>query len=289
MRNGITLNIIQITLLTCLMNLLTTSLKAQHPIYTKFGLDTVKSMIGKINEIDSLSLSPYIIYKYNYYEDFKKDNNDRQYGFGILITEKQSDHENVIWSYLIRGDFPPHTFSWIDFNNDKKKDLLLLIGFEDVFVSELFINNILDNQDITRNFQLIYRNTNCYTTIIDIDKDDRPEIIEGFSGNDIYFYEIPKSVRTKINKEYDRIVGKFDKYNFTYNMPSVYKQFNLYLLSEFRILKLVDDEFVDITNKQKDHLACRKDILYEIETSDQNTKEIINNLIEFTDSIIKRK
>lgn len=253
--------------------------KAQHPIYEKFGIDSLKYMVGEISELDSLRFPPYFVYSYNY-------SHKRSYGGGILISEKKFNKETVIWNYMKDGDFPPHVSTWFDFNGDGKKDLFFLEGYEDEFVTKLYVNNIKDNQDANNNFKVLYKNNNCYATIIDIDGDSKPEIIEGFADGELLSYEISDGVRNEINKEYDRIVGDFDKYNFTYNMPKIYKQFNLFLLSKFKILKIKNSEVVDVTRNYKKHLLWRKEILLKVETLNDKTKETINSLVDYVDNVL---
>ena len=102
-----------------------------HPIYLQFGLDTLKTKSGEIRKIDSTSIAPFTVT----YFVFRERNQDSSwpYGFGYLISDGSSSNENVIWYNLIYGDFDPHSFSWVDFDNDGDKDLFHLYGYEDVF------------------------------------------------------------------------------------------------------------------------------------------------------------
>ncbi|WP_139957794.1 hypothetical protein [Flavicella sediminum] len=211
----------------------------------------------KLKEKDTFTLYPYEIL----YGEINNCETKQYEGSGLIIINNSNN--KLIWEYFDPSDFPPHTFSFIDFDNDNDKDLYMYSGFEDVFVTSLFINQI--ESEKKPKFKEIYNNHLSYCSIVDIDNDGFPEIINTisqFENEDVYlFFEIDKKTESIINKEYDRIVGKFDKYNEDYNMPKAYKNFAINLLSETNILKVVNGQISDVTNEFHQHKEFRRNTL----------------------------
>lgn len=246
-----------------------------HPIYLKYGLDTLKSKVGEITNIDSVSFPPYKVL--NFY--FRERNQEQPwpYGMGYLIVNESNTQDKVIWYNLIYGDFGPHTFSWIDFDGDGDKDLYHLIGYEDVFDSRLYLNQI--NINPSQPFKLIYDNKIAYCTLVDLDKDGIPEILnqikkveEGYADyNPALNYKLENKEREKIVEEYDRIIGDFDKCNFDYNMPNAYKEFSISIHADVNILSVKNDTIVDVSENHPKHFCFRADILKNI----KNTGELV--------------
>ncbi len=250
--------------------------KETHPIYEKFGIKALFSMKGKIYEIDSLNFPPYYVYRFRYSKEGKCNYHYGDelycYGNGLVISKKTNGKETLIWKYFVDGDFPPHTLNWININADKQKDLFLLIGMEDVFVTKIFINNIKEGQGINKNFTKVYENNECYATLIDIENNNTPELI--VANHDFTSFQIPDSLRTEIDNEYDRIVGAFNNVNSGYNMPNDYKkQHNLFLTEKYQILRFKNDTFIDATKEYVKHLNWRREILEKVKIQEDSEDE----------------
>ena len=250
-----------------------------HPIYLKYGLDTLKSKVGEITQIDSISFSPYKVLKFYFRE--KNQEQPWPYGSGYLIAD-DSKQNKVIWYNLIYGDFGPHTFSWVDFDGDGDKDLFHLIGFEDVFESRLYLNQI--NSNSSHPFKMVYDNKIAYCAIIDLNKDGLPESLNQLNKpeyadlNPDFSYELEEKERKKIADEYDRIVGNFDKCNFDYNMPNSYKMFSIDILVDVNILSVKNDTIIDVSENYPDHFCFRADILKNIKNAGELIKPWLTEL-----------
>jgi len=77
----------------------------------------------KIREIDTITLKPYeLVYGTISYKTTQK-----YAGSGIIILNQKKSANKILWHYFDPSDFPPHTFSFIDFNGDGKKDLYMYL------------------------------------------------------------------------------------------------------------------------------------------------------------------
>lgn len=253
-----------------------------HPIYLQYGLDTLKTKVGKITNVDSVSFSPYKILHFYFRE--KNQENPWPYGAGYLIADDSKQNNKVIWYNLIYGDFGPHSFSWIDFDNDGDKDLYHLIGIEDVSKSLLFLNQI--GSKASSPFKMIFKNKIAYCAVVDLNLDGIPEILnqikkvkQGYADfNTALDYELEDSVREKIVNEYNRIVGDFDKCNAKYGMPNHYKEFSFSINSDINILSVNDDTIVNVSAQYPEHFCIRKDILRNINNAGDSIKSWFSEL-----------
>lgn len=230
----------------------------------------------ELRKIDSTSLAPYVIYEVLLRNTFSNSSGYEGYqGQGIIIVDHSLAFNKMVWSYIDRySDFPPHTFSFLDFNGDGKKDLYTFAGFEDVFNTNLFINQT--GSDRKEPFKLVFSNGLSYCPLFDFNHDGIPEILS--STNEIEDLPLEGQrftnlANTLIMKEYDKIVGSFNQYNYDYNMPSTYKEFSLELFSDVKILSINSDSIVDVSHQYPDHFKFRIQVLNEIET---DSKEIMN-------------
>ena len=237
-----------------------------------------KGVKGKIYNIDSTSFKPYRVISLRSYM-----NSNKKYeylGSGIMIIDDENSYNKLVWYYFDKSDFPPHTFTFIDFNNDGNKDLYMYSGMEDVYNSKLFINQINNNRKAP--FKLIYENNHSYCPIIDIDKDGTPEVLNTnrIYGNEdiIPLYEITKENKEKINREYDRIVGGYDKYNFDYNMPKHYKEFLFNISADVNILKVKSDSMIDISLTYPEHFCFRSKIIDSLQNVSNEISSSLENL-----------
>jgi hypothetical protein len=260
------------------------SLKTEqlHPIFLQYHLDTLKTKIGEITNIDSNSFPPYKVIQFYFKERNPKE--PWPYGSGIIIVDESNSDNEVIWYNLIYGDFGAHTLSWIDFDNDGDKDLYHLVGFEDVFKSRLFLNQINTRDRVP--FKMIYNNNIAYCVLVDFNKDGFPEILnqvkkidlEDYDWNPAFKFKLEEDEKQKIAKEYDRIVGNFDQFNFDYNMPNHYKEFSISISSDVNILSVINDTVVDVSGNYPDHFCFRGNIIMNISEVGSEIKPLLNEL-----------
>lgn len=208
-------------------------------------------------------------------------------GRGAIIINPNAKFNKIIWYQLDElSDFPPHTFQFIDLNQDNEKDLLVYGGMEDVFNTYVYINQI--KKDVREPFKLVLYNSSNYLSVIDPDKDQIAEII--LPLNKSYYYDdgteliIPKPYKTTdetlnlANKEYDRLVGNFDQYNFNYNMPEHYKLFALDITKEVQIISFKKDTITDVSGMFPDHFRFRDQILNTLKEVNEPMQVQINGL-----------
>lgn len=194
-------------------------------------------------------------------------------------------NDNPIWTLKWLTDFEPHSFIYTDFNRDGKKDIAFYAGFEDVFITKVYLSNLSNLKHANNNYILAYENNNSYVMFADIDKDGTPEMLEEvssktdeprFCAKEGEFIELSAKSSTAINNEYDRIVGSFDKYNFKYGSKKHYKISNISLLAKMRPIEIVGKKPIDVSRKYKIHFKWRADTLQEIQNS--NPKSCRNML-----------
>ena len=262
--------------------------KQSHPIFLLYGLDILETKTGEVTKVDSISFSPYKVIHFNFRE--RSQEQPWPYGAGFLIVNESKLGHEVLWHNLIYGDFGPHTFSWIDFDNDGDKDLYYLIGFEDVFESRLFLNQINTINKLA--FKEVYNNDIAYCAIVDFNKDGVPEILNQIQNIDsedyvlaeAWEYELEEKERIEISKEYDRIIGRFDQCNFDYNMPKNYKDFSISISSDVNILAIVNDTVADVSHNYPEHFCFRKSILQNINNAGEKIKPWLSELeIKYSD------
>ncbi|NVK83186.1 MAG: VCBS repeat-containing protein [Cytophagia bacterium] len=237
----------------------------------------------EIKEIDSISIIPLVAYRMTIRN--KNDTNAGYQGYqgsGILITNPQLQFNKVVWSNMdLMSDFPPHTFYFIDFNGDGEKDLICFSGFEDVFTTELFLNQSkTENKKV---FKPVFFSDNSYSSIFDFDKDGIPEILnvlDELEWSPTPGYTIPKSTEALIQEEYDNIIGGYDEYTFRYGMPDVYKEFAIDLMAKVEILRLSGDSMINVSSEFPNHFDFRLKALNSLEIDSEDVKPWIEKLKE---------
>lgn len=241
----------------------------------------------KINEVDSTSIKPLVAYRITLRNENDPNSGYEGYqGSGTIIINPELKFNQLVWSNMdLVSDFPPHTFYFIDFNGDGEKDLIQYSGFEDVFDTEIFINRTKGNN--RELFRSVFRNDINYSSIIDLDHDGSPEIINvidqvGWSPTP--GYNIPQSTIALIEKEYDRIIGQYDQFTFRYGMPKVYKQFAVNLMDDIEILKISGDSIINVSSQFPSHFDFRLKALSTIKVESDEMKSWISKLIEKAES-----
>ena len=242
----------------------------------------------KVNSIKVLSTdtiaskpSPLFVTHFQYNDSFQ----------GFIIWENKTSLFKPIWFQLDSSSFPPHTFSYADFNNDGKMDLLILSGEEDEYLTEAYINYSTDNHYSRNNFVSKYKNNNDYSTIIDINQDGKPEILDsghkGDEHNESLEVFLTTSQEEELKEKYDTATKNKNFNNFTYGVPEKSGIYNSFITEKVKIFEFTNDHFVDNTNQYKEHIKWRIKILTELKSDSRNNIKQIDKVITYLTDKIK--
>lgn len=203
---------------------------------------------------------------------------------GTLIWTKERGKFNPIWQLKDSSDFPPHTFSFVDYNNDGRKDLTLLFGQEDVYGTDVYLNEA--SKTFSKdNFKLVHQNWNDYSVIVDLDGDGLPELLD--SGNEqTEQVETPKfflsdEVRKEVERKYDKIAQVKGANNFHFSMPNHFRVFNSFLMDSIKVMGFENGHFTDKTCRYNEYLDWRISLLKQMDKDSRNDKKTINGLISY--------
>ncbi|MFD2515434.1 FG-GAP repeat domain-containing protein [Pontibacter locisalis] len=203
---------------------------------------------------------------------------------GTVIWTKENETFNPIWQDKDSSDFPPHTFSFVDFDRDGRKDLTLYFGQEEVYGTEVYLNQ--SSKDYRKeNFKLAYQNWNDYSVIVDIDGDGVPELLDsGYEGTEHVEgpeFFLTDDVREQVHQKYDQIARVEGANNFTFNMPNYFKVFNSFVMDSIKVFAYDNGRFTDKTCMYTDYLDWRIGILKQMGTDNRNDSKRINELISY--------
>ena len=190
--------------------------------------------------------------------------------YGHVVALWNAEDGRVVWTYDHPGDFPPHRLVWLDVDADRRPDLFFTAGHEEVFETYLFRNRMSQGgaaDDST--FSLVYRSGNDYTTLLDLDGDGAPELIDSGNVGDQHVEADacgdaprPAEVHAAAAREYARRVGAFDAANFRYGLgPGEFEAITLHLMEPVRILQIRDGATRDATRDFPEHLRWRAGLL----------------------------
>jgi hypothetical protein len=236
--------------------------------FDKFVKTNFPSLAISYRGAESRESDPYVVNRF----DYKTINKDWLYGTGIIISNKKSD--TPLWSYLVPGDFGPHSFRFVDFDKDGKRDLIFYAGGEDVYSTYVFLNKITSDAYSENNFFLVYQSNTDYSVLTDFDNDGSPELLStGYASdkeNEEIFCEqdIDQLISGDLKKEtidrYAQIVSTFGSGNFDYGMPAIAPVFNLYLFDPIKIYAIRGNSVVKVTKNFPEHLRWRKKFLEKV-------------------------
>lgn len=246
----------------------------------------------KFNKSEITPIKDHVWSVYSYTS--KKKN--RPYGYLYVLWNQVTS--NAVWALDWFGDFQPHSISWLDFNNDGKKDLFFFAGFEDVFSTHIYLWNVKTSKFDAKNFIKAYSNWNDYSVVLDFENDGHQEILDsGYSGNervDIYCGQdeferplIPAEVKSKMANEYRKLAGSLDEINFTYNLPEIYPVWAIGIFNPFRIYRIENSKLIDVSHTYLNHLQWRRDMLNDIrKVNKEPCSRLVDKAIKHIDKLI---
>ncbi|GHA78567.1 FG-GAP repeat domain-containing protein [Pontibacter akesuensis] len=203
---------------------------------------------------------------------------------GTVIWTMVRGRFNPIWQLKDSSDFPPHTYSFVDYNSDGKKDVTILSGQEDVFSTDVYLNKSTTTYS-TDNFESVHRNWNNYSVIVDLDGDGVPELLD--SGNEQVEPEerpeffLSDDVKSEIDRKYVEIAQVKGANNFHFNMPQRFRVSNSFLMDSIKVMGCEDEKFIDKTCNYQDYLDWRIGILEQLEKDSRNDTKYVNALISY--------
>lgn len=158
--------------------------------------------------------APYGVRRFTYVSE---PPHDWPYGTGFAVADRASGE--VLWIYLHNGDYAPHGARWADFDGDGRDDMFFHAGSEDVHTTHLYVNRVRSARYAVSHFAQAYANDHVYAVVVDLDADDRPELIapEGYPSEDDPCAEAFQAVtasKREWKEEYRRVAERFDAFNF---------------------------------------------------------------------------
>lgn len=215
-----------------------------------------------------------------------KEGDKDLYGSCIIIYNKVKPDE-VVGYFWVGGDFDINGYYFVDLNKDGKKDLLMTNGFEQVYETRVFINNLENSKSIQNNFIHVYSHYNCYADILDFNKDGYPEIMdEGvLLSVPVSDYWMPSEVVClviKFDEKYRKCAPEFDK-NAGIKKGVTYgdSMFHKYRIVEFRGFKAID-----ITRKYPEFAKMKLNCLRKFRIKNQMLLKLKKEVEEYLQSII---
>ncbi|HEX6939287.1 MAG TPA: hypothetical protein VF158_07730 [Longimicrobiales bacterium] len=204
------------------------------------------------------------------------------YGTGFLFWRGKADSPEAVWLYRQAGDFGPHTWKWIDFDMDAKEDLLMFGGEENIIWTQIFLNRMADTFSVS-NFSKVYHSEDQYVLVVDPEGDGVPEVLdpgpdlEDPIGLAISGCSPPDSLDVEIEREYERITGRFAGAHFGYGTQRGVPE-NLFLLHKVRLLRFHGGEFRDVTREYSAHLRWRLRMLEAIHSRDEVCTDVLEQI-----------
>jgi hypothetical protein len=188
--------------------------------------------------------------------------------YGAIIAVWTADTGRLVWTRDHRGDFPPHRLVWLDADRDGRTDLFFTAGEENVLETYLFTHRADEDASADSLFAQAYYNGGGYTTLLDLDGDGAPELIQPPDQTEEEFGEPvacqpphPAAVREGARQAYARLAGRFDPANVRWFQRDDFAVWTLYLHEPIRILQLRDGGVRDATRDFPGHLRWRAALL----------------------------
>ena len=188
-----------------------------------------------------------------------------------------------------------HDPIFVDLNTDDKIDLFMTCGHEEYLETFIYINNIDSMKFSEDNFVLGYNKKNEYLTIVDINEDKNPEIIDVIEPRDEHndgalevlscdLLEIPDTtIIMDLNAECERVFSIYSNLEILadIDIPDYSHYYLLRLFSEVRIITFEGSEVKDITGSFENHMKWRINILERLKPfATVEGKKVLESLIE---------
>jgi hypothetical protein len=179
------------------------------------------------------------------------------HGQAIVLWREADGAMSALWIRLLPWT-APHALHWNDFDGDGREDLFFTAGFEDAEITALFLDRLSEEGGTPRAMLSVFTDLHDYATVVDIDQDGRPELIDPLGLDDVYG-ETPDCMlspegRQEEDEVYRAITGSFASLN---------RYETLYPLRPVRILRFDRSgagtaySMTDVTDEYPDHLRRR--------------------------------
>lgn len=196
---------------------------------------------------------------------FETPGDDRAYGTVVAVWT--ADEGRLLWTHEHSGDNRPHRLVWLDADADGRSDLFFTSGEETSYETYLFTNRTGSSAAPDSAFALAYRSGNGYTTLLDLDGDGAPELIDSGHAGDEHVETpecsespAPAGVKQSAAREYARHVASFDAANHKYGFDE-FAHWTLHLLERVKILQIREGKLRDSTRAFPEHLLWRVGVL----------------------------
>jgi hypothetical protein len=188
-----------------------------------------------------------------------------------------------------------HDPIFVDLNRDDKIDLFITCGHEEYLETYILLNNIDSMKFSEDNYLLGYNKKDEYLTIVDIDEDKNPEILEVIEPKNEYnedvvkilscdWLEIPDTtIIMDLNTECARVFSIYNtlEIHADIDIPDYSYYYLLNLFDEVRIITFEGFKVKDITTSFEKHIKWRVNILERLKPfATLEGKKVLESLIE---------
>lgn len=183
---------------------------------------------------------------------------DWPYGHAIVLWREGGDSVAALWFRLFPGT-APHALHWRDFDGDGREDLFFTAGFEDLEQTYLFLERMTEAEGTPGAMHLAFSDDADYATVVDLDGDGRPEILDPLEPDAPYGSasecRLSEAGRDEGAARYRALASGFAPLN---------RYRTLYPLRPVRILRLERAEtgiaysLEDVTDRYPEHLRWRR-------------------------------
>jgi len=235
--------------------------------------------------------------KYLFFTHFTCISGDDSSFYYTVVWKNDNRMFKLLWYGARSYGFEdyPHTFSYIDFNQDGKTDLLLLSGLETYFHTRAYLNCSADTFS-ENSFKLIFETYNNYSVLSDINDDGKPELInlseKKFEETDPTTYQpvhYTDALKKRLCNKYDSITKNKKFCNFKYGYeknPESYKEINSFVTDKITISEYNNGSIIDNTGKYEEYIKWRINFLIELKNDERNSKKMLDETIIYLKSKI---
>lgn len=216
-------------------------------------------------------------------DDAKHEALNHGYGSILIFLSKDGeapDSSKVALDDFIEfpGDNPPQSLAFIDVDRDGATDVVILAGLDDVSTTSVY-RNVSGDGGNRRLFQRVFHAPDRYATLLELDGDGRPELLDPMDGGTTRIpLEAQPCLHEPLSAELLQIVqGDYARYSGDYlqfharhgeiereergYLVATNAIANLFLLHRFRILSWDGRTFSDRTDEFPHFLAKRLEFL----------------------------